>query len=104
LTGRRPARLKITFGNIEGNPTIHNISIQFGKKDSWVLRDEIISKQIVLLAPGEGPKIRTTVEAYCSFERLDQKTGSSFPPEEKRSPETYVLRLKSCKSGDTLEF
>ena len=99
LQDHTPGHFKITFGNLEGDPTAHTIFIQQDKKGNGVVRDEVTTTEAALLKPGEKPKHRKFLDKFCAFERIDKNTQKPIPDDETRPAESFTLRLKNCRTG-----
>jgi hypothetical protein len=96
LHNHMTGQLRITFGNLEGDPTEHTLVVRLDKKGSSVVRDQITTTQAALLRPGEKPRRRTFLDKFCAFERIDENTEESIPDGETRPAESFKLRLTAC--------
>ena len=104
LQNHTPGQLRITFGNLEGDPTEHTLLVQTDKKGNTVILDHIATTEAALLKPGEKPKHRTFLDKFCAFERIDKDTQKTIPDDETRPVESFKLRLKNCKTGAAPTF
>ena len=105
LQTRRPGQVTIIFGNLEGDPTEHRLSIQSGtKKADWVVRDQVRTTQVALLKPGEKPIRKTHLDKFCAFERIEKNTQAPIRGTEQRPPQYFRLRLTNCKTGAVWTF
>jgi hypothetical protein len=90
----RKGELEATAYTIEGDPTTYTFLIESDAKGKWCIRAKSESIIAALLKPTEKPRRETQEVRYYVIERLDTGTGKVIPKEEKRSPETYKLRLE----------
>lgn len=97
-------RVQVTFGNLEGDPTTHTLSILRRRKKQTILLDNVVALEGALLPPGAKPKRKTFVNRFCTFERIDSLTHELIPESETRPPNSFNLHLKNCKKGSDLVF
>ena len=95
LEGQRIGELQVTAYSIEGDPITWNFFVESDPKGKWRIRAKYESIIAVLRKPKQKPKHETGELNYYVVERLDHDTGRVVPKEEKRSPESYRLRLEN---------
>jgi hypothetical protein len=102
LENRTLGQVQVTFGNLEGDPTTHVLSIQGLKKGKAIVVDHVVTIEGALVLPGAKPKRKTSVDRFCAFERIDRHTHESIPDFETRAADSFDLHLKNCKKGPDL--
>lgn len=85
----------MTAYTIEGDPTTWNFLVENDSKGKWRVRAKYDSIFAALRKPNEKPKHETGELDYYVVVRIDAKTDQLIPVAEKRSPESYKLRLEN---------
>jgi hypothetical protein len=104
---RRLGVLRAVFFSIEGDHTSSKFFVEPDSSGHW--RITVVSQTVIsaLLPKGRKPRRENTDDEYDLIDRVDAKGDSSSPSiseEERRSPETYRLRLRNSRTNSVLIF